>query len=265
VKLESVAIDTVTNGLVVRVAPENIALIQSELGAINTSGITIAIEAAKPATDVVCTGRDNCYDPLRAGIRIRQGNPTQSNCTMGFHIMNPANGNVWATTAGHCGFKGSSSFFHDGYGWIGTRQDSLYPAPGGSGFARDIAKMSMVDSQACDLIYQDNNRKVIGWDIPYQGQSICRVGAASNNAACGHVTNPVVLYESETCGGCSTIGVGSDLVAGPGDSGGPVYERLSIQGAPKAIALGLMSTATGLFVNLDDALEDWGDWWVYTP
>lgn len=263
VELESIAVDSSTNGLVIRVIDNGTGL-QQKVGDIErTAGSPVRIEFVELSREVPCTSRDSCYSPYRAGIRIKQGSPAVATCSMGFHVVN-ASGNVEATTAGHCGFTGTSNWYHLGNGFIGNRYGSLYPAPGGSGFARDITLISMANGQGSDLIYADGNRRVYTWGIPYQGQSVCVSRGAANTITCGSVTNAIVIYTGDACQ-CQVIGVKSNLVASPGDSGSPVYERVTLQGVPKAVALGNISTADGKFVNLDDALEDWGGWSVYTP
>ena len=122
----------------------------------------------------------------------------------------------------------------------------------------------MANTQKSDLIYADDNRRVITSGIPYQGEPVCVSRGVANKITCGSVTYVIVIYTGDACQ-CQVIGVKSNLVASSGDSGSPVYERVSVQGAPKAVALGNLSTLDGKFVNLDDALEDWGGWHVYVP
>jgi hypothetical protein len=261
VMLDSVAVDTAANGLVLRVHEGGESYARS-LTAMSKPGLpSVTIETVAPSTDSSCTSRDNCWGPFKAGDRIRQASPPIENCTMGFHVVH--NGDASATTAGHCGYVGTSSWYHDGYGLIGVRNGALVPASGG-GYARDIARISMNDANASNQIYGDNAR-VIGFEVPLQGISVCASLAASNTIRCGTVTSAIVTYTGSTCG-CLTLGVKSSITAIGGDSGSPIWEPVQVQGQPKAMAVGLISQTDGKFVNLKEALQAWGTGWsVWLP
>lgn len=81
-------LETRRNGLVVGVSRPNVSIAHgiAERTAAKL-GVPLFVQVAEPAADTVCTDRDHCHTPLRAGVVIRNNTPTSGGtCTMGFHI-----------------------------------------------------------------------------------------------------------------------------------------------------------------------------------
>lgn len=213
-------------------------------------GVPVTIRIGIRGHDTHCTTRDNCHDPMRAGINIYKGaNFSSGWCTMGFHITR--SGDEQFVTAGHCGFSGSNSWFHPAFASaIGTEQQTLYANNG-----QDIMRVSMNDAQASDDIYNDGNN-IVGSGSPATGETLCAsLGKGSNTVKCGTVQDDWRSWISETAGYTVWGGDMSYTTVG-GDSGSPVYRRLPGGTGDDARAIGVNNHQNGYFARLDQSLDD---------
>lgn len=248
VPLVGVAVDTAANGLRVDVSPSSLDRINAATLA-DEIGVSIAVAAAVPGEDQQeCTSRDNCHNPMEAGIRIRHGSSTSTGlCTMGFHIV--LNGNEQFLTAGHCGYTGSLSWYHQGYGLVGSVQASYYVWGG-----IDIQRINMQDWQASDDVYA-GPINITGSRYPSQGEAVCASLGRTQWVDCGTIRDTYKSWTSQTCG-CPVYGADHDGIATQvGDSGSPIYAGVA---GGNGVALGIHDTAAGEFARVQDAFPAWG-------
>lgn len=215
-------------------------------------GVRVILEQRVDAPQDACSTRDSCMSPMRAGIRIRKGSTTAtSRCTMGFHVV--VSSDERFLTAGHCGYSGSDSWYHTGYGLVGGELGTLF-APNG----RDIMLVQIPDSQASNRIY-GSSRKVVGHLWPAVGHVICASGAETNTIDCGTVTDDWTSWISSTSGFTVWGSSYRDIALTNGDSGAPIY-----YGGPTGTdtwAMGVFaafSGSSGWFGRVGDALNAWG-------
>lgn len=247
VELVSVAVDTRANGLRVAVHEGDIAaavMVQADLEA--RVGVPVAFESAAPSLDEVCTSRDNCYTPMKAGSRIRHGGVNGSICGMGFHIR-LGSGDEQLLTAGHCGYTGSLSWYHYGYGLVGSVQASYYVYGG-----IDLQRIQMPDPQASDDLFGGPSN-IVGSRYPSQGEAVCASLSMTQTIDCGTIRDAYKSWTSSTCG-CPVYGADHDSISTqPGDSGSPIYV-----GTSSAVAVGIHNTGAGEFARVQDAFPAWG-------
>jgi hypothetical protein len=253
-KLHSVAIDERGNRLLLGATP--LASTQSEALADELSqvlGVDIAIFRTEESLDDACTTRASCFDPMEAGIVIRQGSTTGPRCTMAFHIKDVATGDREYVSAGHCGFLGSNRWYHQAYGFIGTvgpNQLSLH--------GRDIARYELPDNQVSNNVYK-RIADIEGSGNPLQGEAICASLGVSDTFDCGWVDDATFSWESSTCG-CPVSGARHEGISTQGgDSGSPIMRQTS---STIFIGVGVHNNANGGFAKLQVSLNHWG-WQVY--
>jgi hypothetical protein len=199
------------------------------LGARYGSGRISVVQV--PPSDTLIGLSNRYYDnaPFWDGDRVFINNDTNTKCTAGFAFRGNNSGNIFNTTAGHCG--GSSVWTnlsaHYEMGAISTH----YYTQGGDDF----------ESFPCNcgaLVWyegpgigtgQGSTHTVIGW-------CACNSGLVTMDGA---TTGEVPDFTVTQAGGCATYSVpgGSKTTCGineatrsvtgcqPGDSGGPVYQR----------------------------------------
>ena len=248
----SVSVDVATNGLVaVLNSDPSLSIRASSTAAAlaDAARVPIAIAFGSPERDANCASRSDCDSPMRAGIRVNKGSRYNSyGCTMGFNART-GTGNEVFMTSGHCGTSGSNSWYHPGYGYLGSEILNKHS----SGY--DVMSVDMPDSQASGKIYWNTSttRNVSGYygnHQLYTGMSICMSGRVSGNL-CGTITS---VYTS--WGGSPTMyGGDASFIPYFGDSGGPVYRHVS---SSTNMAVGVVATTGGKFVRIADSLSKLG-------
>jgi len=256
----SVGIDEESNAVRLFVVPE---AVQAETAAWSSAaariGVPVRVVAESRGSDVTCTSRTNCYDPYKAGIRIRPGSVNGSpQCTLAFFII--VSSDVQVLTAGHCGYYGSS-WYHPGKGLVGSVQATQYRQGG-----RDVLRMSVADSQASFDVYGFQNMydDMRESRDPILNEAVCASLSVSDINDCGTVSDTYRSWVSETKGytvyGADTTGIAPIT----GDSGSPVYTRFTMPAKPGwpqhsvFTPLGVMDHENGYFAIVNDALAAWG-------
>ncbi len=144
------AVDSAGNRLVVTVSGSDAGRAAGRARDLSDRlGVPVGVAEGPPDRDVVCTDRDHCYSPYKAGDIIRAGSATSGNtCTMGFHIV--IGGDKQCLTAGHCGcIYTSTNWYHTGNGLVGGENGTLV----GAATPVDIMKIQMPDTQASALVF----------------------------------------------------------------------------------------------------------------
>ncbi len=228
--IRGVGIDTPANRLVVQVASDEFSMAEvvraSVEKAVNVPTEVVPAPRGGDAT-AVCTDRDHCYNPMKGGDRIHRGSSAgQTSCTMGFMVVQGA-ANIEFLTAGHCAsLVSGTSWYHQGYGLLGTENGSAY---GEDGY--DVMKVNMPDAQKSELVYGVSGpQDLTGARDPITGEGVCFSGATTEAIRCGTVTDDLWTWVSETCD-CNVWGGDTNLAPIPGDSGAPLYSRSYITGA----------------------------------
>jgi hypothetical protein len=198
--------------------------------------------------DAVCTSRDNCFDPMEAGIVIRQGSPTSdARRTMAFHIAEQ--GDREYLSAGHCGHRGSNYWYHQGYGQLGIKVASQLVSPG-----RDIARFEFPDAQISHNIYQLAD-DVEGSGNPVQDEVVCASWGRTGAFDCGTVADALTTWTSTTCD-CEVEGANAaGIFIHGGESGSPIMRRPN---PDWYIGVGIVNQTNGNFARLQDGINHWG-------
>jgi hypothetical protein len=252
----AIGLSSRTNGLAYTFEPFDAAVAERfRADAEIQLGVPITMKYEPAGSDTVCTWRDNCYDPFRAGIRIRKGSGTSGYvCGMGFHITHPSGGDEQFLTAGHCGATGSDNWYHQGFGIIGSELASLYYGGG-----KDMMRVAMHDVQASTIMYGSPDN-ISGDGFPVEGEMVCASLSWTAEIRCGTVSNDLVNWKSQGCDCYVWGGDTSGLDTQNGDSGSPLYRRV-LEYAPdnyKLVAIGLMVHENGGFARVYDAIVAWG-------
>lgn len=168
---------------------------------------------------------------------------------MGFHIV--VNGDKQFVTAGHCGFRKPTDWYHTGYGQVGTLASTIFES-----HDRDLMRVKMNDTQASNFIY-GSGRDIIGARSPVQGDTLCASLGRMNSIDCGSVTVAWEQYFTDTCGvDCPLWGTrfeGVTYFEGGGDSGSPIYSGGTLG---TATAVGIVSSQLH-FANIQSGLNVW--------
>lgn len=223
-----VALDTVGNRVRVEIAPgsgHDLRALGERLSA--TFGVDVVIaEVARSADVVGCTtSRDTCYDPMRAGNRIRDGSVNGENwCTQGFPVKENGTTNVQILTACHCYKLGvSNTWYHKAYGKLGAEDGTAY---GEDGY--DVMKVEFPNAQVSERIFDvSGTQQNTAARDPITGEGICFSGARTDAIVCGTVQDNLRSWVSETCS-CNVWGGDASYTPIKGDSGAPVYARVYI-------------------------------------
>lgn len=252
VQIHGVGLDIPSNSLTVEVEPADIPILEGLRGTLeNRLGVRVLISAGKAAIEQVCTSRDRCYDPHKAGIYIHRSSVTGAGCTMGFHVRSGTDEQF--VSAGHCGHGGVYSWYHAGNGYIGQEVASQYSQGG-----RDAHRVQMDDSQASDDIFNDSPN-IVGAGNPLTGMAICAsmgFSGFSNPIDCGTVSTNLTSWTGGLCG-CTIWGADAASIFGQeGDSGSPLYVIGGGSSEP-ATGYGIWNTGSGGFARLGDVLSLW--------
>lgn len=265
-KLVGVAVDTEQNLVRVEVdagslettaAPAEVYASAAQEAA-SAVGVPIVVVPSELGSDVVCTSRDNCYTPLRAGVRIRDGSTSGVNwCTMGFMVIRGTS-DIQFLTAGHCYKKGvSNTWYHKNYGLLGSEQATMY---GEDGY--DVMRVNMPNTQESELIYGvSGSQQIASARDPITNEGVCFSGARTDAVVCGTVTDDFRTWVSETCD-CNVWGGDTNLAPNFGDSGAPLYSRTYITGVSTPYWLntpiGIVDHEFGYFASVTAALWSLG-------
>lgn len=172
--------------------------------------------------------RENDDDPWKGGIRLRivKASGNVGRCTAGFAVIKDGTGRL--LSARHCNPAGNAAIED------GANQQI---APGGS----SVDEKKVIDSLLIDptaspatkaRIYRggynsSTKSDVKGWDSNWPGDPVC-LSAATSGEHCGTVydDNDTVL-EDGVYVPVIQASAASGLIAGEGDSGGPVFRTVS--------------------------------------
>ncbi len=231
IRLEKVGLDIIENRVLFEVAERDVATAQTEIAALRAKmGVRVAIapNAHPDDRDVSCTSRDHCVSPTEAGTRIYKSYVDNYNeCTMAFHVP-LISGDVQFVTAGHCGYGGSNTWLiKDGTSngmVIGTEQASLYHDGG-----QDILRISLPASQKSHHMYGDSRVYGGSGACPITGQAACASRGHSDVVDCGTVRTTWTSWYSNTANPDIVVWGGdmNDVSAIPGDSGSPIFDKLT--------------------------------------
>lgn len=210
-------------------------------------GVPISLGIGRPAQPHSCTSRDYCTDPIKQAVLIRQGSTTGSSCTMAFQVIK--SGDKQFLTAAHCALSGSQYWYHKGYGFLGSVQQSLFT----SGF--DAVRIGLPDSQATSNMYGDGY--IVGWAWPTLGSIVWQNQAYSNRIDPTQVLDDYLCWpwSGQTLCGAKMAGVGGQ----GGDSGSPLYYRARSPFLNAAgINFGGDGNGNGLMTRVGDVLSRLG-------
>jgi hypothetical protein len=205
-------------------------------------GIAVHPVVGRVPAATACFSRTTCYSPMPAGIRIGPAAGVWT-CTMGFHIT--ISGSKQFLTAGHCA---GSTWYHIGYGQIGTQQATLYPSQ-----EVDIKRVTNPSSQHTSLVYVSpttGHTSVTGMAWPIKNSQIMISRGSADVVSLGTVTKEEVRY---LVANCDCIGGQHSRESTPGDSGSPVWRQTS----SSRVAIGIQSTDAGHFGRLMHARNFW--------
>lgn len=250
-----VGVDTINNRVVFIVAADDLLTASAMLPVAQQAfDVAVSVEAGEPDFDAACTSRDDCANPMMAGIRIYKGViDTYPECTMGFHVAIGTDESF--VTAGHCSYNDSREWLHPAVGRVGS---DLYTLLGPEG--QDIELVSMYDAQRSDDIYRPGitygSDDIISMTTPSVGMAVVTSLGYTNKNITGTVTSIWTSWYTsagnfKVWGGDTSF---SEIV--PGNSGSPIYHLVG--SGSQARAIGVLDTRGGLFARLDTSLWRWG-------
>ncbi|WP_420640286.1 S1 family peptidase [Candidatus Poriferisocius sp.] len=227
--VHAIGVDVAANKLIVEL-DSNISLTDrvSQHGLVSKiyshmKRIDFDITFSELGTDSVCNHPDNCVNPMMAGIKITKGSQNGAACSLGFMVVDGAD--TQALTAGHCGWSGSTSWYHNGYGSssFGSEIDDdayfdigrdgmLIQVPDNQG-SNDVA---LCHDWGCIQItnYLTNSELYGGMPVSMMGQF--------SGLKTGTIKDTQYSWWSNTCG-CQQYGFSATYTSSNGDSGGPVW------------------------------------------
>ncbi len=217
-----VSVDPVTGKVVVIGSPDALAMLGDALAA-------PGIEAVETSAARRSGSRQNDASPHYGGARIYDPDVGSGNyCTAGFRATRNSDGRKGIVTAQHCGFSGSvynnGSGNYYGYVWANA---PYWPTTDATFLSSNVQTYStnIYVDPCCPSV-----RAVVSGYNPYVGQSVCHSGSTTL-ANCGHVVNQLNAIYVDTAGTTYnvflTYKVSTSQTIQGGDSGGPVYTRLS--------------------------------------
>lgn len=167
---------------------------------------------------------DDCVSPMMGGIAIKKGSTSGPACSLGFMVKDGSD--TQALTAGHCGWSGSTDWYHDGYG--SSRFGYEIDDDAYFDFGRDGMLVQMPESQGSNDIAYCVGRwgcvQITGYlkvsDL-YEGMPLNVLGQASGHRS-GTIHDIGYSWWSDTCE-CPQYGIAATYSSVDGDSGGPVW------------------------------------------
>ena len=189
------------------------------------TGVSYTIIYTEPGTDSDCDDfPEDCVDPMMGGIRISKGSNNGSRCSLGFMVKDGSDTQI--LTAGHCGWSGSTSWYHEGYGSssFGSEiDDDAYFDIG-----RDGMVVQLPDSQGSNDVAVCSAQwgciQITGYlqaSELYGGMAVNTLGQTSGHRT-GTISDADYSWWGSTCN-CQQYGVKATYSSAPGDSGGPVW------------------------------------------
>ncbi len=247
----SVAADTPANAVRIEVAPTDLALGDELSAAVQReTGVDVFSVAGERDVESACYTRDHCTAPMKAGNRLHKGSNGGSTCTQGFRVTVGTDDQI--VTAGHCGFEGANSWYHQGYGVVGWENSSLYNCS--TNACQDIMRIQIDNNQdSAKVIFRSAQITSIG--MTPVGYSVCASLGKSATWDCGVLGDDYLTWwgylAQKVQKGGDVNGMGIVL----GDSGSPIVQGASNK---QHIGMGIVSTLSGRFARMDFALNSWG-------
>lgn len=200
------------------------------------SSDVVVVERGDQPIPGACT-RTACIPPMKGGLRVTSadGGP----CTSGVMMSAGFGGNVFATTAGHCGPLNSA--WNHSTTYIGRMTKNRFV----SGSFADVAAMDIANSLESNKIFIDGGvitgiTGVQGQDNDNPGDTVCHSGVTSGTR-CG----PLEAVESYPLERKTLLAQRrAQIPFTYGDSGAPVYKAYT---STKAVGIGSAFDATGNF------------------
>lgn len=249
VPLLGAGLDIIQNRVLFEVEPSGLDQAEGALAALEgllEVPVGVAARSKDDSLDVNCTGRDHCFTPTKAGVRIYKGAiDSVAECTMAFHVV-CNDGDVEFVTAGHCGYGGSNNWYiKDGTAdglFMGAEQKTLYAAGG-----QDIMRVNLPVDQKSHQIYGDSRVYGGSGACPIVGQAACASRGTTDVIDCGTVRTTWTSWVSNTANITVWGGDMNDVASNPGDSGSPIFDRLT---STLWGTVGVLNTSGGLFAVL---------------
>lgn len=204
------------------------------------------------AVDEACPTPDACDPPLRGGIRVDERGTTQD-CTGGF-VMN-AGGQFSLTTASHCA-PNSNEIYDQDTDTVGNDKFIGQVQAGGSIDAGQV-DAARIPLNALSTEYWKPSRwvrhsgaaqalaitgKIAAPGTIPVGVFVCRVGHASGTE-CGDVETVFATPPANVSN--NTLLLETDYCSAGGDSGGPVYTRMTNDGVAQGTAFSTHVASSG--------------------
>lgn len=170
---------------------------------------------------------------------------------MGFHIR--VGSDEQFLTAGHCGYSGSNSWYHTGYGLVGSEIATLYSSGG-----KDVMRVGLPDAQASNLIYGTSHTGTLGSGaLPVVNETVCASEGNNNAIDCGTVSDDWTSWTSTTANYVVYGGDTDGIYPIGGDSGSPLFTRRTVGDDIVIQPKGIVDTSAGMFARVVDALSAW--------
>lgn len=227
-------------------------------------GVDVIVDELPMGHDAVCSNRDNCANPMKAGIRIHRGSTTSTwYCTQGFIVVDGTDEQI--LTSGHCGVGTNNNWYHPAYGTSAFGGEISPNTPDGTLYGpngRDVMRVRFPDAQSTVSIYGQSEAIDMEQDrVPLQGEAIWFSGASTttNPVRAGTVESAWWHWTSEKCS-CEVYGGRGSWTPVLGDSGGPAYSRFSVSSPyPHLVVdpIGVISHQNGGFARVFDATIAW--------
>ena len=199
------------------------------------TSVSFTVIYTEPSTDSECDEfPDDCVNPMMGGIAIKKGS-TNYTCTLGFMVEDGSD--TQALTAGHCGYSGSTLWFHDGYGSSSFGyeiDDDAYEDIGRDGMLVQIPE-SQGSNDVAYCVGRWGCLQITGYveeDDLENNMPLNTLGQASGHRS-GVISDADYSWTSSTCG-CTQYGFKATYTSASGDSGGPVwygYDAIALHAA----------------------------------
>lgn len=250
IDLLSVAVDTASNRLQLQASRRRGLIDLPRIAALRAQlGVTVRVQQGSAGVTVSCVDREDCRFGIEAGSVIRRDSASGPRCTMGFQIR--IGTDIQFLTSGHCGSDGKHRWFQRGAGLVGVQEASLYRDQGA-----DLMRVQLAEPQRSAAVFGDS-RSISGSAYPLQGQLVCASLGRSDRVDCGTVAYAFTSWTDSICNCVSWGGDVDGIAIQHGDSGSPLYS-LGHEPERAATAIGILSTTSGYFAFVEDALQAWG-------
>lgn len=217
-EITSISEDVLRNGLDITLSESRSSKVIEEAVTLHMEKTTVPFELSY--ADVggdVCTSKDNCNSPQRAGVHIHLAN--QGGCTSGFTVIR--NGLRYALTAGHCWYGRTSGTLYSGSGNVfGTLTSITAYAHNVNG---DFRLIRTTNSRP--WVYGSNSRKaepVTLLSYPVINGVACLFGRNITTPRCGTIDRVSVDSTRSDCDCGIRNLVRATYSRSGGDSGGAI-------------------------------------------